>query len=73
MSSADESCKKLAKMIISSSIHRQPLPKQTFIVTLNKFSVLCFSLILRTIHRPVRDTLPTQVSRMSYDSAINDP
>ena len=45
MSSADESCKKVAKMITSSSIHPQRLPKQTFIVPLNKFAILCFSRI----------------------------
>ena len=76
ISSAVEAFKR-AKMIISCSIQPHPLPKQIFILglllLLVKFVILCFSLILRTIHHPVRETLPTQVSRMSYDLAINDP
>ena len=79
MSSAVEPFK-MAKIIISSSIQPHPLPKQTFILglllLLVEFVNLCFSLILQTmyiVHHPVRDTSPTQVSRMSYDLAINDP
>ena len=50
ISSAVEPFKKVAKMIISSSIQPHPLPKQTFILglllLLVKFVNLCFSLIL---------------------------